>query len=48
MKMVHNGIEYGDMQMIAETYDHTIAEGVSPPQRRDKREEGEKGLKKGG
>ena len=23
MKMVHNGIEYGDMQLIAEAYDIT-------------------------
>jgi 6-phosphogluconate dehydrogenase len=31
VKMVHNGIEYGDMQMICEAYDllHTVA-GLSP------------------
>ena len=26
MKMVHNGIEYGDMQLIAEVYDVLLEE----------------------
>ena len=30
VKMVHNGIEYGDMQLIAEAYD-LLARGLRPP-----------------
>ena len=34
VKMVHNGIEYGDMQIIAEAY-HLMKEGLGMTQRRD-------------
>jgi 6-phosphogluconate dehydrogenase len=30
VKMVHNGIEYGDMQLIAEAYDILVASGMTP------------------
>ena len=32
VKMVHNGIEYGDMQLIAETYDLLRRSGLTAPQ----------------
>ena len=34
--MVHNGIEYGDMQLIAETYD-IMRRALGMPRRRDRR-----------
>ena len=33
VKMVHNGIEYADMQLIAEAYHLLRAWGASPPRR---------------
>jgi 6-phosphogluconate dehydrogenase len=35
VKMVHNGIEYGDMQLIAETWSLLVAAGYSPVQIRE-------------
>jgi len=32
VKMVHNGIEYGDMQLICEAYDMMRAAGMTPPE----------------
>lgn len=34
VKMVHNGIEYGDMQLIAEAYDVLKTCGGEHPQKR--------------
>ena len=34
VKMVHNGIEYGDMQLICEAYD-LMKNGLGPDGRRD-------------
>lgn len=39
VKMVHNGIEYADMQFIAEAYDLLRAAGMTPPQIADVFEE---------
>ncbi len=36
VKMVHNGIEYGDMQLIAEAYD-LLRHSLGPLRRRDRR-----------
>ena len=37
VKMVHNGIEYADMQLIAEAYD-LLRQGLgAPPRRRSRR-----------
>ena len=35
VKMVHNGIEYGDMQLIAESYAILKAAGLTPPELAD-------------
>lgn len=35
VKMVHNGIEYGDMQLICEAYQILLALGLTPPQMSD-------------
>ncbi len=35
VKMVHNGIEYGDMQLIAEAYDLMKASGMTPAEMAD-------------
>ena len=44
MKMVHNGIEYGDMQLIAEAY-HLMKSvlGMTPPEMADVFDEWNKG-----
>ena len=34
VKMVHNGIEYGDMQLICESYDLLRRAGLSPEELR--------------
>ena len=35
VKMVHNGIEYGDMQLIAEAYHLLLTAGFSYPEMRE-------------
>lgn len=43
VKMVHNGIEYGDMQLIGEVYDLMLALGISQEEMADTFEEWNKG-----